>query len=240
MIAVQCPQCVKRILILETEAGRDVVCPACGERFLADEALTTAPLVDGWSRPADDLEVADPDSAAVPSSVPADLPSDAYLPQASPLHRCAAALIDLAVFLGLVAFAAPKAWAQAIDFLQFPGMPFTLVLVYLWHPFGLGEIALILELPVLMWVLLQSVFIGLQAQSIGKWMLGVKIIVVNGDPPDVIRGMIVRTVTPLALFCILPYLGLLAAIIDALYVFHPDHRCLHDHFAATRVVCCRH
>ncbi len=35
---------------------------------------------------------------------------------------------------------------------------------------------------------------------------------------------------------IVPFVGGLFALIDALFIFRKDHRCIHDHIAGTKVV----
>ncbi len=81
-------------------------------------------------------------------------------------------------------------------------------------------------------LLLQSILIAMSGQSIGKMILGTKIVNKNDDEiPNFFRAVIVRL-----WFQVL--LGLLPMyhLIDALCIFGEERRCLHDMMAGTRVI----
>lgn len=81
-------------------------------------------------------------------------------------------------------------------------------------------------------LLLQSILIAMSGQSIGKMILGTRIVNKHNDEiPDFFRSVVVRT-----WFQVL--LGLLPMyhLIDALCIFGDEKRCLHDMMAGTRVI----
>jgi uncharacterized RDD family membrane protein YckC len=70
-------------------------------------------------------------------------------------------------------------------------------------------------------------------QSLGKRLLGIKVVRTDGSPIDLGRLILLRNLTPAVL--IVPTFGLFA-LANALLVFTPGRRCLHDHLADSKVV----
>ena len=78
------------------------------------------------------------------------------------------------------------------------------------------------------------VFLG-NGQTVGKRVMGVQIVDLNGSVLPVPKLMLARYLPWWAISAI-PVVGGLFALIDALFIFRKDRRCLHDHIAGTRVV----
>ncbi len=98
------------------------------------------------------------------------------------------------------------------------------------------------ELPVLLMgigvlaiVVVQSVLVTRRGQSLGKKVLGIRVVRSDGAPVDFISGVVLREWAPFAIG-IIPGLGRFFALADALAIFGRQQRCLHDHIAKTRVV----
>ena len=74
-----------------------------------------------------------------------------------------------------------------------------------------------------------------RGQTVGKSILGIKIVNMNGEilRPD---RVILNRYTPYALIPLVPFIGTLASVIGLLLIFGKERRCLHDHIASTRVV----
>ena len=85
------------------------------------------------------------------------------------------------------------------------------------------------------YMLLTMVLLAVRSQSIGKIIVGTKIVATNGAPVGIGRSFFLRTVLPGAVQFV-PFLGALFSIVDALFIFRADRRCLHDHIAGTIVV----
>ena len=83
--------------------------------------------------------------------------------------------------------------------------------------------------------LIQTVLIATSGQSIAKKMLGMRIIRMNGAPVDFMSGVLLRSWLPTAIG-IIPWVGNLFGIADAIFIFNEDHRCIHDRIADTQVV----
>ncbi|WP_437764925.1 RDD family protein [Sorangium sp. So ce281] len=84
----------------------------------------------------------------------------------------------------------------------------------------------------------QAYLICTSGQSIGKRLTGIQIVKKNGSLPGFVDGVLLRTWL-VGLLGYAPGLGQLAglvAIIDAVFIFRGDRRCLHDMIAGTKVI----
>jgi uncharacterized RDD family membrane protein YckC len=95
----------------------------------------------------------------------------------------------------------------------------------------LGDLGLVLGAL----MIVQAVLVTLRGQTIGKFFTRIRIVRSDGAPCGFVRGFFLRTVV-INLICSIPFIGGVLAIVDAVYIFRPDHRCLHDHLADTIVV----
>ncbi|WP_437301653.1 RDD family protein [Sorangium sp. So ce426] len=84
----------------------------------------------------------------------------------------------------------------------------------------------------------QAYLICTSGQSIGKRLTGIQIVKKNGSLPGFADGVLLRTwlVGLLGYVPGLRQLAGLVAIIDALFIFRGDRRCLHDMIAGTKVI----
>jgi uncharacterized RDD family membrane protein YckC len=82
--------------------------------------------------------------------------------------------------------------------------------------------------PVLQWGLLAAT-----GQSIGKRLLGLRIVQMDdGGPPGFVRAVVFRCWVSDVIYC-LPVIGLILFILSALAVLGPKRRTLHDRVAGT-------
>jgi uncharacterized RDD family membrane protein YckC len=68
-----------------------------------------------------------------------------------------------------------------------------------------------------------------------KRLFKIKVVRSDGSRCSLPRIVFARFL-PVALFCSIPYVGWGAGLIDPLFIFGDDSRCLHDHIADTIVV----
>ncbi len=86
-----------------------------------------------------------------------------------------------------------------------------------------------------------GIFIGINwvflrnGQTIGKRAMGIRIVDLNGAVLPVQRLLGLRYL-PWWAASIVPFVGGLFVLIDALFIFRKDRRCIHDHIAGTKVV----
>jgi uncharacterized RDD family membrane protein YckC len=94
---------------------------------------------------------------------------------------------------------------------------------------------MVFAIGVLVWQSAQAALIVTQGQSIGKRVFGLRIVSRDGARVAFVRGVLLRS-WPVQLVSQVPLVGWLVAIGDALSIFRPSYRCLHDELAGTRVV----
>lgn len=75
-----------------------------------------------------------------------------------------------------------------------------------------------------------------RGQTIGKRLVGIRIVgVEHDDNPGWVHTIILRGFVN-GLIGVVPVLGGIYSIVDILFIFRDDRRCIHDHIAGTRVV----
>jgi uncharacterized RDD family membrane protein YckC len=84
-------------------------------------------------------------------------------------------------------------------------------------------------------VLVQMTLLTVRGQSVGKLLVGLRIVRLDGAPPGWLHAFLLRSCAPFLIEQI-PVLGLLFWIVDSGFIFRDDHRCLHDLLAGTKVV----
>ena len=99
----------------------------------------------------------------------------------------------------------------------------------------LGAIAVLGGLGALGIAIYQWVLISRTGQSLGKKWTGIRIERIDGNRVSFGSGVFLRNWVP-KLIGSVPYLGMLFSLIDSLFIFRDDRRCIHDHIAGTRVV----
>lgn len=72
-------------------------------------------------------------------------------------------------------------------------------------------------------------------QTVGKRLLDMRIVYTNNEPAEFHRLILLREL-PVLLVSVIPAVGSLLALIDALFIFGAERRCLHDQLAGTKVV----
>ena len=96
---------------------------------------------------------------------------------------------------------------------------------------GLVGIACMLGITILQWTLIST-----SGQSIGKKVMGTKIVKLDGRLPGFLNGVVLRIwIVRLISMCFC-YFQFIAVMIDGLFIFGAERRCLHDLIASTRVV----
>lgn len=82
------------------------------------------------------------------------------------------------------------------------------------------------------WSVTSWVLIVRRGQSLGKWLVGTRIVTEQGGPVDFVKGVVVRS----WLFTMVnAFIGILS-LVDVLFIFGDEVQCLHDRIAKTIVV----
>ncbi|HEX6833591.1 MAG TPA: RDD family protein [Rudaea sp.] len=89
-------------------------------------------------------------------------------------------------------------------------------------------------------VIINLVWLHRYGQTIAKRWLKIKIVRTDGSRCSLLRILFLRSL-PLGIGAnildrVLPPLGWLVRVVDALFIFRADYRCVHDHIADTIVV----
>lgn len=83
--------------------------------------------------------------------------------------------------------------------------------------------------------LFNGYLLSTNGQTVGKKLLGIKIVDLDGKKPPFGRLIALRY-APVWLVSYIPVVGNFASLIDSLFIFRGDKRCIHDLIAGTQVV----
>ena len=126
------------------------------------------------------------------------------------------------------------------------GLVFTPVMVFLWigafmnasasrgagEPSALaGILAGLGGLLLLAMLVFQIYLLSAKGQTLGKRWMKIRIVKMDGSNPGFVGAVLMRAFVN-GLLGMLPFYGL----VDILFIFNDDQRCLHDKIAGTRVV----
>ena len=80
------------------------------------------------------------------------------------------------------------------------------------------------------------VWLTTRGQSIGKWLVNIRIVRLDSDDkPGFVKAVLIRGIVNWIIGAV-PMFGGLYSLVDILFIFGKDRRCLHDLLAGTRVV----
>lgn len=88
---------------------------------------------------------------------------------------------------------------------------------------------------VILFLGLHSYLLSKYGQTIGKMLLKIKIVDLQGNKPEFFQ-IILKRYLPIWVITQIPLIGQLLSCLDVLFVFRKDKRCIHDLIASTRVV----
>lgn len=144
------------------------------------------------------------------------------LVQAARSSRLLASFIDGVLALGVLL---PIQFALGAQPRLDAQVPLTPLQSVLWSATGLA-----------VFVAMHGYLLKKNGQTIGKRLLRIRIASSeDGSTPPLDRLLLWR-VLPVQVVVLLPFVGMLAVLADALFIFRRDYRCLHDHLARTIVV----
>ena len=86
-----------------------------------------------------------------------------------------------------------------------------------------------------LFLVLQGWLLATRGQTIGKMLTSIRIVRPDGSVPSVGRGIGLRYALGWFIYMI-PIVGFLYALVDALFIFRENRRCVHDLIADTIVV----
>jgi uncharacterized RDD family membrane protein YckC len=236
-IEFRCGGCSNLLRVADENAGKQARCPKCGQISLvpdassAPSAAAPSPFADASDKAAETSFAKKQADDGNPYQPPGDVGIDiregspygrAYrnLGLASRWTRLAGAILD--TFIHLIGFAPFAIAGGFIGHLIEPNDEDAM--------FGMGMIlgmvgALIVQ--IINWVMITQ-----RGQSIAKRMLGMRIVTLDGELPGFVHGVILRIWVPFAINQMCNLFGL----VNVLWIFGEERRCLHDLIANTRVI----
>lgn len=144
---------------------------------------------------------------------------------ALPIKRLAAWAVDQVAVFGFLWIVIEAMWWFV------PERAFAFQVQYLEDPTALT----IFTLYCVSYAVLNGWILLVRGQTIGKWMLKIRIVRTGGQEPDLFRFLIIRTIFNF-LICMIPLFGNLYFIFEHTNCLKPERRCFHDYLADTRVV----
>jgi uncharacterized RDD family membrane protein YckC len=166
---------------------------------------------------------------APPRSAVKDVGGDEALDLASRSARLGAVIVD--GILGFICFTPAYAMNFATIAQQSRGNP-TAVWVNLAKTGGWFYVGVLGALVVLA---IDLTLLARNGQTIGKKLLGIKVVRVDGSPVSLVRVFFVRYVCN-TLLTLIPLFGSLYSLVDSLMIFGESRRTVHDRIADTIVI----
>jgi uncharacterized RDD family membrane protein YckC len=105
------------------------------------------------------------------------------------------------------------------------------------HAMLAGRGTIITVVALIAWCIVTAWFVAANGQSIGKRLVGIKVVRTDGSPASFARIFLLRNVVN-GLPNLLPYIGWLYQLVDPLLIYQDSRQCLHDRIADTIVVRC--
>jgi uncharacterized RDD family membrane protein YckC len=84
-------------------------------------------------------------------------------------------------------------------------------------------------------LLIHGYYLKTNGQTVGKKLAGIRIAALDGSVPD-FATLVVRRYLPITLAAQVPVVGPYLTMVDVLFIFRGDRRCLHDLIAGTKVI----
>ena len=100
---------------------------------------------------------------------------------------------------------------------------------------GAGALMAILGLAMVAFFIYSAVLVYRYGQTFGKRVMGIRVVRTDGSRVTFARFIFLRWL-PLAVVGLVPYIGGLIGLVDALLIFRDSNLCLHDNIADTMVV----
>ena len=137
--------------------------------------------------------------------------------------RLAAVMLDgLTSLPGAVLLVVPMAMMRAGGASKSPGL--------------IGGIAMgLASLYILALIIYQIYSLSTRGQTLGKRWMKIKVIKLDGANPGFVGAVLLRVIVN-GVISAVPYLGGIYGLVDILFIFREDRRCVHDLIAGTRVV----
>lgn len=86
-------------------------------------------------------------------------------------------------------------------------------------------------------ILVHGYFLNANGQTVGKRLVGIRVVNLTGELPGLQKLLLARYL-PITVVSMIPIVGSILGLINVLFIFRADRRCVHDLIAGTRVETC--
>ena len=100
----------------------------------------------------------------------------------------------------------------------------------------INQQALILLLSLVIFLVVNAYLLANYGQTVGKRLVGTRIVSNMGGQNVSLLKIFGLRVLPISLIAQIPFAGAILILVDTLFIFREDKRCIHDLIAATKVV----
>jgi len=208
-----CPRCGKQVLVQYLRPGDEALCRSCGERVVVPESASETD-----ARPEYELKALQRSTQGWVGQSSGEVEE-----LASRLSRLIAALVDGLI---MMPFVLPL---YLILLMRYQGSIFDASDTYRIMWIGIPSL--------IFYIGINSYFWATRGQSIGKMALGIRIVQIDGTKATLGRIVGLR-VLPMELIGWIPVIGGFLSLVDVLFIFRANKRCLHDEIARTKVIRC--
>lgn len=101
---------------------------------------------------------------------------------------------------------------------------------------GLSQLLMMGVLAVVLFFVIHGYFLAKYGQTVGKKVVGTRIVSVKTEQILPLSKIFLLRVLPINIVVNIPIVGALLALIDILFIFRKDRRCVHDLIAGTKVI----
>lgn len=102
-------------------------------------------------------------------------------------------------------------------------------------PDDLGLVAGTSVLGMVIWLAIQIAFLRV-GQTLGKRIVGIRMVDYETGGPVPLGRLIVMRYLPVQIIAAIPVVGRILPLVDVLFIFGAEQRCIHDQIAGTKVV----
>ena len=101
---------------------------------------------------------------------------------------------------------------------------------------GIVDMLLVQILGIAVYLLIHGKLLASSGQTVGKKLVGVKIVDHQTEGLVPLKKIVTHRLLPIWAATLVPVVGNILVLVDSLFIFRNDRRCLHDQIANTKVV----
>jgi uncharacterized RDD family membrane protein YckC len=110
-----------------------------------------------------------------------------------------------------------------------------------WENVLSGEVSYVATLAFsggsfVLFVAMNGYLLARRGQTVGKWLVGTRIVYASDDGLPTLTTTLGARYGVLWVINLIPFVGNVFGLVDVLFIFRADRRCLHDLIAGTKVI----